>query len=105
MISGQNLPKPGGAKEIIDPYVKIELFGVNEDKMVFKTKTVSDNGKQIRDVEVGVVRRRMGWVWPWSGGLWGGCGHGQEDYGVGVAMVRRIMGWVWLGGGWYGYEG
>ncbi len=46
MISAQNLPKPGGAKEIIDPYVKIELFGVHDDKKVFKTKVVNDNGKK-----------------------------------------------------------
>lgn len=44
VISGQNLPKPGGAKEIIDPYVVLQLLGAHEDKKVFKTKAVNDNG-------------------------------------------------------------
>ena len=44
-MSAQNLPKPGGSKEIIDPYVVVELFGAHEDKQVFKTKVVSDNGE------------------------------------------------------------
>ena len=45
---------------------------------------------------VGVVRRRIEWVW--SGGGWSGCG--QEEDGVG--MVRRRMGWAWSGGEWGG---
>ena len=46
MISGQQLPKPGGSKkgEVIDPYVKIQIGGVGEDCQVVKTKTVDDNG-------------------------------------------------------------
>lgn len=47
VVNGQNLPKPGGAKEIIDPYVVIELFGAHEDKKVFKTKVVNDNGMYV----------------------------------------------------------
>ena len=58
MISGQNLPKPGGAKEIIDPYVKVQFFGAHEDRKVFKTKVVDDNGE--RGVGWGVERPR-GW--------------------------------------------
>ena len=46
MISGQQLPKPGGSKkgEVIDPYVKIQIGGVGEDSQVVKTKSVDDNG-------------------------------------------------------------
>jgi Ca2+-dependent lipid-binding protein len=47
VVNGQNLPKPGGAKEIIDPYVVMELFGAHEDKKVFKSKVVNDNGEWV----------------------------------------------------------
>jgi hypothetical protein len=46
VISGQQLPKPGGAAygEVIDPYVSISLHGVGLDKMEFRTRTVDNNG-------------------------------------------------------------
>ena len=44
-MTGQNLPKPGGSKEIIDPYVVVQFLGVTQDRKVFKTKYVNDNGK------------------------------------------------------------
>jgi hypothetical protein len=46
VISGQNLPKPGGASkgEVIDPYVKVNLFGVGSDASECKTRVVRDNG-------------------------------------------------------------
>jgi hypothetical protein len=46
VISGQNLPKPGGATrgEVIDPYVKVNLFGVGSDASECKTRVVQDNG-------------------------------------------------------------
>ena len=47
IISGQQLPKEegGGEKgEIIDPYVEIEITGLDVDKTTFKTNYVLDNG-------------------------------------------------------------
>lgn len=47
MISGSHLPKPEGEKhssDLVDPYVKIEVFGVKDDSYEFKTNPVSDNG-------------------------------------------------------------
>lgn len=47
VISGQHLPKPPqGSKtgEVIDPYVVIQVVGVPEDRHIFKTKPVNDNG-------------------------------------------------------------
>jgi hypothetical protein len=46
IISGQQLPKPKGAKkgEVIDPYVKVEIFGVPADHKALATKHIDDNG-------------------------------------------------------------
>eukprot|EP00004_Rigifila_ramosa_P011698 TRINITY_DN24_c0_g1_i6.p1 TRINITY_DN24_c0_g1~~TRINITY_DN24_c0_g1_i6.p1 ORF type:complete len:1277 (-),score=394.93 TRINITY_DN24_c0_g1_i6:93-3458(-) len=47
LISGRQLPKPGGSHkgEVIDPFVKIQVFGSGEEELVtFQTKTVNDNG-------------------------------------------------------------
>nr|XP_054753553.1 1-phosphatidylinositol 4,5-bisphosphate phosphodiesterase delta-4-like isoform X1 [Lytechinus pictus] len=43
VISGQQLPKPSGVKEVIDPYVKVYILGGGA-KQEFKTEVVSDNG-------------------------------------------------------------
>ncbi|XP_006818489.1 1-phosphatidylinositol 4,5-bisphosphate phosphodiesterase delta-4-like, partial [Saccoglossus kowalevskii] len=43
VISGQQLPKPPGSKEIIDPYVKINTFGVPSDCFDVKTKVIDNN--------------------------------------------------------------
>lgn len=46
VISGQNLPKPGGSAhgEVIDPYVKVNVFGVGSDASESKTRVIRDNG-------------------------------------------------------------
>ena len=46
VLSGQQLPKPGGAQkgEIIDPYVILRINGHPDDFAEYKTKTVTDNG-------------------------------------------------------------
>eukprot|EP00048_Salpingoeca_helianthica_P002260 m.55893 g.55893 ORF g.55893 m.55893 type:complete len:1072 (-) comp11999_c1_seq2:92-3307(-) len=46
IISGQTLPKPGMAKkgEIIDPYVVVEILGVETDRKEVRTRTVDNNG-------------------------------------------------------------
>jgi hypothetical protein len=45
IISGQCLPKPGSATgEIIDPYVLLEVHGIDTDCKTFKTKVVDNNG-------------------------------------------------------------
>jgi len=46
IISGQQLPKPGGNQkgDIIDPFVMVHLNGNPLDTVHFRTKTVSDNG-------------------------------------------------------------
>ena len=40
------LPKPDAALkgELIDPYVKVETYGIRCDRAKFRTKTVDDNG-------------------------------------------------------------
>ncbi|XP_041479378.1 uncharacterized protein LOC121427179 isoform X1 [Lytechinus variegatus] len=49
IISGQQLPKPpqsllGERGEIIDPYVEVEVIGLNGDCTKAQTRTVQDNG-------------------------------------------------------------
>ncbi|XP_030842360.1 uncharacterized protein LOC578345 isoform X1 [Strongylocentrotus purpuratus] len=49
IISGQQLPKPpqsllGERGEIIDPYVEVEVVGLNGDCTKAQTRTVQDNG-------------------------------------------------------------
>ncbi|CAJ0936218.1 unnamed protein product, partial [Mesorhabditis belari] len=44
IISAQYLPKPDTGKDIIDPYVSIQVFGVPRDEWKVKTKTIKDNG-------------------------------------------------------------
>ena len=47
IISAQQLPKAegGSAKgEIIDPYVELEVTGLDVDRTTFKTHVVDDNG-------------------------------------------------------------
>lgn len=48
MISGHRFPKPrgSGTKSLItDPYVYIEIYGVNDDCHTARTKTVAGNGR------------------------------------------------------------
>ena len=47
IISGYQLPKKKGdkTKSILDPYVKIEIFGVKADYQELKTEVVKNNGK------------------------------------------------------------
>ena len=46
IISGQQLPKPGGAEvgEVVDPFVAIHINGVPIDTAHYQTKTSIDNG-------------------------------------------------------------
>ena len=47
IISGQQLPAPSSSefiKDIIDPYVLINIYGVNADRCEKKTKFINDNG-------------------------------------------------------------
>ena len=46
VIDGQQLPKPNQKSkgEVIDPYVIVDVVGVDEDTTQFKTKTIKDNG-------------------------------------------------------------
>ncbi|XP_072180700.1 1-phosphatidylinositol 4,5-bisphosphate phosphodiesterase delta-4-like [Diadema setosum] len=43
VISGQQFPKPGSQKEVIDPYVKLFVWGAGS-KQEFKTETIENNG-------------------------------------------------------------
>lgn len=48
ILSGTHLPKPEGEQDtsdLVDPYVKLEVFGVKEDCCEYKTQSVNDNGK------------------------------------------------------------
>ncbi|KIH54711.1 C2 domain protein [Ancylostoma duodenale] len=44
IISAQYLPKSAPGKDIIDPYVSIQIFGVPRDEFKEKTKVIKDNG-------------------------------------------------------------
>jgi len=46
LISGWQLPKESGTPkgEVIDPYVKIHIFGVAEDLKKYKSKVIANNG-------------------------------------------------------------
>jgi len=46
IISGWQLPKPSYTTkgEIIDPYVKVRIYGVEADKTAYKTKVIANNG-------------------------------------------------------------
>jgi len=46
IISGQHIPKPGQAKdgEVVDPYVKVKIYGHPSDKYTFTTNYVQNNG-------------------------------------------------------------
>uniref|UniRef100_A0A0K0EWS5 Phosphoinositide phospholipase C n=1 Tax=Strongyloides venezuelensis TaxID=75913 RepID=A0A0K0EWS5_STRVS len=44
IISGQYLPKVEPGNDIVDPYVSIEIYGVQQDKCKQKTKTIKNNG-------------------------------------------------------------
>lgn len=47
VISGQRLPKVDSTKEtsVVDPLVKVELFGVPEDTRQQETSYVENNGE------------------------------------------------------------
>uniref|UniRef100_A0A914V4X9 Phosphoinositide phospholipase C n=1 Tax=Plectus sambesii TaxID=2011161 RepID=A0A914V4X9_9BILA len=44
IISGQYLPKPESMKEIIDPYVSLQIYGLPCDSAKQRTKTIYNNG-------------------------------------------------------------
>ncbi|KAF6038588.1 PLCD3 [Bugula neritina] len=47
ILSGAHLPKPEGeenSSDLVDPYVKLEVYGVKEDCAEFKTAAITDNG-------------------------------------------------------------
>ncbi|WKY06202.1 hypothetical protein Q1695_006421 [Nippostrongylus brasiliensis] len=44
IISAQYLPKPSPGKDIIDPYVSVQIFGAPKDEMKWKTTVVKNNG-------------------------------------------------------------
>jgi hypothetical protein len=49
IISGQHIPKIGNSLEgdIINPYVKVKVYGHPADTFNFQTKLVKNNGKQV----------------------------------------------------------
>ena len=50
MISAVNLPKPNGAAtkgDVIDPFVKLELFGTATDCADFRTRTIANSGEKL----------------------------------------------------------
>lgn len=46
IISGQHIPKPGNTLvgEVIDPYVKVKVYGHSADKFECRTEAVRNNG-------------------------------------------------------------
>ncbi|CAI2350924.1 unnamed protein product [Caenorhabditis sp. 36 PRJEB53466] len=44
LFSAQYLPKSEPGKEIIDPYVSVQIFGIPKDETKAKTKIIKDNG-------------------------------------------------------------
>ena len=48
MLSASHLPKPEGERntsDLVDPYVKLEMFGVKDDCSEHKTTPITDNGE------------------------------------------------------------
>ena len=48
IISGQHIPRAGKSLEgdVIDPYVKVKVYGHQADKFEYKTKAVRNNGRK-----------------------------------------------------------
>ncbi|GMT24345.1 hypothetical protein PFISCL1PPCAC_15642 [Pristionchus fissidentatus] len=44
IVSAQYLPKSEPSKDIIDPYVSIQVYGIERDEWKVKTHTIKDNG-------------------------------------------------------------
>jgi phosphatidylinositol phospholipase C, delta len=46
IISGQHIPKPDQSTdgEVVDPYVKVKMVGMDIDQKEYKTKDIHDNG-------------------------------------------------------------
>lgn len=46
IISGQHIPKPDQSTdgEVVDPYVKVKMVGMDIDQNEYKTKDIHDNG-------------------------------------------------------------
>lgn len=46
VISGYQLPKPVNHKEasVLDPFVKINIYGIPDDIQKHRTKTIDDKG-------------------------------------------------------------
>lgn len=46
VISGQQLPKPGGVLkgDVVDPYIVVHVNGTGADTKEYRTKTINDNG-------------------------------------------------------------
>lgn len=64
VISGQHIPKPNQRTEgeIVDPYVKIKVYGHPADKQTCKTKYVKNNGNCM---QIGIVQHDMQHVVWW----------------------------------------
>lgn len=70
MISGSHLPKPEGEQntsDLVDPYVKVDVFGVKDDGYEFKTAPVTDNGERDFSAQFG----DSGYTF-WERGRWQG---------------------------------
>lgn len=44
IVSAQYLPKSEPSKDIIDPYVSVQIYGIEKDEWKVKTHTIKDNG-------------------------------------------------------------
>lgn len=46
VISGQQLPKPKSELkgEVVDPYVRVEIYGIDDDRQTKETQWIQDNG-------------------------------------------------------------
>uniref|UniRef100_A0A0K0DPF3 C2 domain-containing protein n=1 Tax=Angiostrongylus cantonensis TaxID=6313 RepID=A0A0K0DPF3_ANGCA len=44
IISAQYLPKSSPGKDIVDPYVSVQIFGAPSDEFKWKTKVIKNNG-------------------------------------------------------------
>jgi Ca2+-dependent lipid-binding protein len=58
IISGQHLPKAPGNPEIVDPYIEIKISGLPQDKAMFTTRSIHNNGFNPMWDEVFEVRVR-----------------------------------------------
>ncbi|KAI9515038.1 hypothetical protein NQZ68_027902 [Dissostichus eleginoides] len=96
IISGQQIPKPkdsmfGDRGEIIDPYVEVEIVGINVDCSKQQTKVVDDNGFNPMWEETLVYNVKMPQIALVRFHVWDHNPLGREFIGQRTVALRSLM--------------